>query len=67
MYWADQEHASVMSANKFSGRQLLPLATGINHVTSLVIDHPVLYPSGYGSLDQGKFWCLSIETNSFIC
>ncbi|XP_071154092.1 vitellogenin receptor-like isoform X1 [Mytilus edulis] len=59
MYWADQDHSSVMSANKFSGRQLLPLATGINHVTSLVIDQPVLYPSGQGSLHQDNACLLS--------
>lgn len=64
MYWADQDHSSVMSANKFSGRQLLPLATGINHVTSLVIDQPVLYPSGQGSLHQGKCWCLSFKIDN---
>ena len=43
LYWADQGHSSIMSVDKVTGRRLLPLTTDIDHVTSIVVDHPVLY------------------------
>lgn len=46
LYWADQGHSSVMSVDKVTGRRLLPLTTDIDHVTSIVVDHPVLYQNG---------------------
>lgn len=49
IYWADQDHGSVYSADLDTSRRLLPIVTNVGHVTDIVIDHPVLHNVTYGS------------------